>query len=94
MGAGLAYTRQSPMGKRRVHRKLPDGKILKMDVWDPVECRQIREIWQRRRKGESIERIGEDFYRRKLKTANGKRWVRCNRKQKRRSQSRSVETLP
>ncbi len=68
---GLAYARFPPLGKKRVVR---NG--IKLDVWDDRECAQIREIWQRYREGESMAQIARDFYKRRLKTASGKPWVK------------------
>lgn len=72
---GLAYCKNPGFGRRRAHR---NGK--KYDVWDEDECRQIREIYQRYKAGESIPRIGMDFYLRGERTAAGRPWVRYNGK--------------
>jgi DNA invertase Pin-like site-specific DNA recombinase len=57
------------------------GRTRKAVVWDEAECRQIREIYERSTTGqESIRQIGVDFLERDERKANGKPWVRVNRK--------------
>jgi len=56
---------------------------VKVDVWDEREWQQIREIKPRHDRGESIYSIAADFFRRREKTASGRRWVKkYGRKQK------------
>lgn len=72
---GFAYN-ANRFGRKRVVVRTAKrgGKTLKADVWDSGELHTIREIYRRNQAGETLSAIAEDFYRRKLMTANGKLW--------------------
>ncbi|MFC1597402.1 recombinase family protein [Planctomycetota bacterium] len=70
-GTSLPASGRPGLGRKRITR---GGR--KIDVWDRRECSQIREIKHRHDQGEAISSIARSFYSRRLRTANGVRWVR------------------
>ena len=71
---GQVHHRYPPYGKRRIRRKVK-GRVEQHDVWDEIECEQIREIHRRKTAGETFDSIARDFYDRGLKKADGRAWV-------------------
>ena len=75
---GLAIGKFPGMGKRREHVRRK-GRLVKLDVWDPVECNTIREIYRRYAEGETMAVIAEDLVARGVKTAAGRKWANKRR---------------
>jgi hypothetical protein len=78
-----------------VRHPLKDGekKHRTSLVWDAKECAQIRElVYRHEQLHESLSEIGTDFYKRELRTAKGRLWVRVyhSKKQGRRLNMRRV----
>lgn len=64
-------------GRMTVRRKQGDGTIVKLDVWDPVECELIKEIHRRvDKEGASVHSVAVDFMERGLLTRRGKPWAK------------------
>ncbi len=80
---GLSCGR-AKFGKKKVRLAPRAGqrKGRVMEVWDEGECRQIREIVVRHDSGETIYEIGQDFDRRRERTANNKPWAKHNGKKR------------
>jgi DNA invertase Pin-like site-specific DNA recombinase len=68
---GLAIGGFPLYGFRRITKK--HGKV---DEWCPKQCEILRELKQRRDRGEVWERIAKDFCTRGLRTGGNQRWVR------------------
>ena len=72
---GRVYHRRPSPGKKRITVKTVNGRTVRYDVWDEEQCVIIREIYRRKKAGESFDSIAKDFYARKLKRPDGRPWV-------------------
>ena len=61
--------------KHLLPKRKGERKRRKVIVWDEKECRQIREIYDRKSAGEPLGTIAIDFFQRGEKTGEGRPWV-------------------
>lgn len=73
---GMPWHGNSKWGYKRlrVPRRGSGGATYAQWLWDHREWQLFYEIYKSRKRGETIKSIANDFYRRKVKTADGLKW--------------------